>query len=170
MGTVNDLLSVVTLELHGFVMDSGPFHDWFDPAKLKEIMVMDDCIDAGFGLNEEFRIGVAVSFPPEQESLRLSGARRYTGFSYKVVDMKQPSAQAKLKRNAELVQAELIKAEAKAAKEHAEEQAVSNARAIAKTKAESDTKAKPENIWISRKPGEPKEWLPIELEAGEWIE
>ena len=56
------LLPIKRLTLSGFVVDAGPFLQWFDPQKLRSIYFKGHCVDSGFW----------VPSPMQQVSLRVA--------------------------------------------------------------------------------------------------
>ena len=60
-------LPVVRLVLSGFVVDTGPFLQWFDPLQFREIEFRSHCIDAGFALPPRMKNRVTILCPAPTE-------------------------------------------------------------------------------------------------------
>ncbi|EHY52415.1 hypothetical protein HRR83_009250 [Exophiala dermatitidis] len=80
-------LPITHLTLMNFAVDAGPFFRWFDPAKLKEVQFLGDCIDTGFSLPREMKFTVRVN-GPKPLPLPPAGARWVRPGEVKLVDIK----------------------------------------------------------------------------------
>ncbi|KAK2733665.1 hypothetical protein FQN57_002062 [Myotisia sp. PD_48] len=67
MGCTLERLPVVQISLTGFVIDSDPFFQWFNPHRLRIINFKNDCVDAGFTLPRFMTEHVIVSWPNHLE-------------------------------------------------------------------------------------------------------
>ena len=56
-------LPVVRLVLSGFVVDAGPFFQWFDMKRLRQVDFKYNCVDAGFSLPASLTNMVKVKRP-----------------------------------------------------------------------------------------------------------
>lgn len=86
VGRTLNRLSIKKLILSGFVVDAGPFIQWFDPRRLRSCHFKNDCIDAGFYLPKSMR-GVRITFPKEEAKV-MSARRLDLPKNLKVVQLK----------------------------------------------------------------------------------
>lgn len=61
-------LPIVKLVLAGFVVDAGPFFQWFNPMRLRHIEFKYGCIDAGFALPSHMTNLVSIFWPGKTEA------------------------------------------------------------------------------------------------------
>lgn len=87
IGRTLNRLSIKTLTLNGFIVDSDPFLLWFDPKRLRCINFQDNCVDAGFYLSVPMK-RVNVRYPLDINEKALTVRRVDVQKELKVVQLK----------------------------------------------------------------------------------
>lgn len=87
-GPVGEKISLVKLNLHGFVVDRLPFERWFDQGCLREINFVGDCFDAGFWIDTQvFNVNVITPSSREEDDDDRAG-HVFPPQSAKLIDVK----------------------------------------------------------------------------------